>query len=97
MTLENRRTALGACQRDHEIWSGFRHRYRGYEPHTADERYRDRETLHIHRLMINTIERALPCRDAQRTKLTGAERTARERRRRAVRLSERLGVSHLTL
>ncbi len=34
-------------QRDHETWSGFRHRYSGYEPHTADERYRDRETLHI--------------------------------------------------
>src|SRR5438128_8511133 len=32
-----------------------------------------------------------PARDAQRTKLTGAERTARKRRRRAVRLSERLG------
>ncbi len=29
--------------------------------------------------------------DAQRTKLTGAERTARKRRRRGVRLSERLG------
>jgi len=34
---------------------------------------------------------------AQRTKLTGCERTARKRRRRAVRLSEWLGVSVLTL
>jgi hypothetical protein len=33
--------------------------------------------------------------DAQRTKLTGAERTARERRRRAVRLSEWLGGTSL--
>jgi hypothetical protein len=32
-------------------------------------------------------------RDAQRNKLTGRERTARQRRRRAVRLSEWLGVS----
>src|SRR6266496_5837454 len=31
------------------------------------------------------------CREAQRTKLTGCERTARKRRRRAVRLSEWLG------
>jgi hypothetical protein len=31
--------------------------------------------------------------DAQRTKLTGRERTARERRRRAVRLSEGLGLT----
>jgi hypothetical protein len=30
--------------------------------------------------------------DAQRTKLTGRERAARKRRRRAVRLSEGLGV-----
>src|SRR6266496_4179182 len=32
------------------------------------------------------------CREAQRTKLTGCERTARKRRRRAVRLSEWLGI-----
>ena len=37
-------------------------------------------------------ERAVDSGDAQRSKLSGRERTARERRRRAVRLSERLGV-----
>ena len=38
-----------------------------------------------------------PALDAQQTKLTGRERTARQRRRRAVRLSEWLGRSSFSM
>src|SRR5262249_37193155 len=48
LTVENRRTALGACQCHDETRSGFRHRYADREPHTGKERHRNEKSRHVH-------------------------------------------------